>query len=349
MSSSYLGKYQHKLEKNLGQGGRIMTSRQTGRRMGTVAEQHGKKGVRQGSLQTSSGKKTEMPRSGEHRQLIRLMICGVVFVALVAVKLLLPAKMIQFNEKLSNAMEQNLDVQAVFSAVGRAFSDKDSSMRDTVQKVYQEVFGADTDEAEEVVATALPVAELPSAIELLQESSPESVAPELPTAEPQAQQESVQEEVATLAYVLYSEQNLPENVSLEQAMLAFDYCTPVNGVLTSEFGYREHPIEGEERFHYGIDLAAETGTDIVCFADGTVTAIGESSSYGKYCIVSHTGGYTTLYAHCNRITVTSGATVKTGEKIAEVGETGMATGSHLHFELQHNHTYFNPIYYVSTT
>ena len=147
--------------------------------------------------------------------------------------------------------------------------------------------------------------------------------------------------------MLYSNQNLPESVSLEQAILDFDYCTPVSGALSSGFGYRDHPIEGEERFHYGVDLAANTGTEVDCFADGTVTAVGESSSYGKYCMVAHEGGYSTLYAHCSRITASSGSAVRRGEKIAEVGETGFATGPHLHFELQKDGVYLNPIYYVS--
>ena len=119
------------------------------------------------------------------------------------------------------------------------------------------------------------------------------------------------------------------------------------GTISSGFGYREHPTEGEERFHYGLDLAADTGAAIACFADGTVKAVGESSSYGKYLIVSHEGGYGTLYAHCSRITISSGKTVKKGEKIAEVGETGIATGPHLHFELQKDGVYLNPIYYVT--
>ena len=148
--------------------------------------------------------------------------------------------------------------------------------------------------------------------------------------------------------VLYSDEDLPENVSMRQSILGFDHETPVKGVLSSNFGYREHPVEGEERFHYGVDLAADTGTAIACFADGTVTAVGESSSYGKYCTVTHANGCTTLYAHCSRISVSSGAAVKVGEKLGEVGETGMATGPHLHFELQKDGVYLNPIYYVET-
>ena len=113
--------------------------------------------------------------------------------------------------------------------------------------------------------------------------------------------------------VLYSDEDLPENVSMRQAILGFDHETPVKGVLSSNFGYRDHPLEGTERFHYGVDLAADTGTAIACFADGTVTAVGESSSYGKYCTVTHANGCTTLYAHCGRISVSSGAAVKKGE------------------------------------
>ena len=64
-------------------------------------------------------------------------------------------------------------------------------------------------------------------------------------------------------------------------------------------------------------------------------------------MVSHGEDYSTLYAHCSRITVTSGTAVKKGEKIAEVGETGVATGPHLHFEIHKGETYLNPIYYVA--
>ena len=99
--------------------------------------------------------------------------------------------------------------------------------------------------------------------------------------------------------------------------------------------------------HDGVDLAADTGTAIACFADGTVTAVGESSSYGKYCTVTHANGCTTLYAHCGRISVSSGAAVKKGEKLGEVGETGMATGPHLHFEITENGQLVNPLKYLT--
>ena len=279
--------------------------------------------------------------------MIRLVACGTAFVLLVAAKLALPARMERFNAKLAEVLSRNMDVQAVFSAVGRGIAGDGSG---AAEEVYQAVFHPEASGGA-AVETALAMPDELPAMDMLREyqtALPDTVPKEETTSEAQPAQESpTQTEVSTLAYVLYSDKNLPEDVSLEQVILDFDYCTPVCGTISSPFGYREHPVEGEERFHYGVDLAADTGTTVSCFADGTVTAVGESSSYGKYCIVTHSGGYTTLYAHCSRITASSGAEVARGQKIAEVGETGMATGPHLHFELHENGVYLNPIYYVS--
>ena len=313
-----------------------MTSRQAGRRIAA--------GTRRRSVR-SGARKSEPLAAKDLRLLLRLVACGGIFVALVAAKLLLPARMAGFNERLSAAMERNMDVQAVFSAVGRAFSGEEG-----VAEVYQAVFHP------EAVQTLSPedppmttrTAKLRdgAALETLRSfrAGEEAPAPSTPAPETGDIQSA-----SNLAYVLYSQENLPEGVSMEQDRLGFDYCAPVaGGALSSDFGYREHPTEGEERFHYGVDLAADTGTEVRCFADGTVTAVGDSSSYGRYCVVAHEGGYSTLYAHCSRVTASSGAAVKRGQKIAEVGETGMATGPHLHFELQRDGVYLNPIYYVSS-
>ena len=284
--------------------------------------------------------KREVPLSaGERRHLMQLVVCAVAFALLVGVKVLLPARMEALDQRLSQAMERNMDVRSAFHAMGRALSGE-AAVAEAADEVYRAVFHPE-EEAEAVKASAAVALEPEehSALETLQEYRRE---------EPPAEMTEETERVSTLAYILYSEQNLPEGVSLEQAILGFDYTSPLPGAaVSSGFGYREHPTEGEERFHYGLDLAADTGRAIACFADGTVRAVGESSSYGKYCIVDHEGGYSTLYAHCSRIAVSSGSTVKRGETVAEVGETGMATGPHLHFELQREGTYLNPVYYVS--
>lgn len=147
--------------------------------------------------------------------------------------------------------------------------------------------------------------------------------------------------------MVYTAENTPAGVSMLQQVLGIAYQNPVEGTLSSGFGYREHPTAGEERFHYGLDIAAEEGSIITAFADGVVTAIGESADLGKYVELAHGGGCTTLYAHCSKVTASSGQTVRMGDPIAEVGETGDATGAHLHFVLCRNDVYLNPIYYVA--
>lgn len=139
----------------------------------------------------------------------------------------------------------------------------------------------------------------------------------------------------------------PTDAYMMQQVLGFAYAAPVDGSINDTFGLREHPTEGIEKFHYGLDIEADSGTVIRSFADGSVTAVGESSSLGKYVTVLHENGYSTLYAHCSRITASSGQRVRLGDPIAEVGKTGQATGAHLHFELCKNTLYLNPIYYVA--
>ncbi|MDE6456775.1 MAG: M23 family metallopeptidase [Dysosmobacter sp.] len=322
-----------------------MTSRQAGRRLMNAR-------TRRRSAQSVRGRsrKSEPLAAKDLRLMLRLVACGGIFVALVAAKLLLPVKMAGFNEKLSAAMERNMDVQAVFSAVGRAFSGEEG-----MAEVYQAVFHPQEEAVQTGASSAFEqggslengtarTAKLRdgAALETLRSYRADGASAPKETETPEAAQSA-----SNLAYVLYSQENLPEGVSMEQALLGFDYCAPVAGSVSSDFGYREHPMEGEERFHYGVDLAADEGAEVRCFADGTVTAVGDSSSYGRYCVVAHEGGYSTLYAHCSRITASSGTVVNRGQKIAEVGQTGMATGPHLHFELQREGMYLNPIYYVS--
>ena len=336
-----------------------MTVRQAVQRGGRRAAPRRRKEERSAPVRSSARQGKQEPLSPrERRRFVQLVACCGLFVTLVAVKLLLPGRMDRLDARLTGLLEQNIDVEEMFSAVGRAASGE-ADVSIALQDVYQAVFSPREPEAVEASGGAGAEVELqlPGAIEGLRASrAGEAAWPETPrtsqTEQPAAETaaspaDSQGAEASTLAYVLYSDQNLPEDVCLEQALLGFDYCTPVMGTLTSDFGYREHPVEGEERFHYGLDIGAASGTEIGCFAGGTVTAVGESSSYGKYLTVSHPGGFSTLYAHCSKILASSGDTVQEGQAIALVGQTGVATGPHLHFELHQGSQYLNPIYYVS--
>ena len=119
---------------------------------------------------------------------------------------------------------------------------------------------------------------------------------------------------------------------------ALQWPLPVAGTITSPQGYRTDPITGEISYHSGTDISAPEGTPILAAADGTVTIANATDSwggsYGYYVKIDHGGGLTTLYAHCSSICVTVGQQVLAGQVVAYVGQTGRATGPHLHFEVQ---------------
>ncbi len=122
---------------------------------------------------------------------------------------------------------------------------------------------------------------------------------------------------------------------------------PSTRYITSEFGTREQPAPGASKEHKGIDIGAGMGADIVAADSGTVLFSGNSSSYGKYIVITHGGGITTLYAHCSELLVKAGATVTKGQLIAKVGSTGISSGPHLHFEVSVNGARQNPKNYVN--
>lgn len=145
----------------------------------------------------------------------------------------------------------------------------------------------------------------------------------------------------------FSDYDLPENVSYDIFSLPFDATSPVALCTSSGFGFRVHPIDNVVKFHYGTDFAADGGTEILAFADGTVLAAGEDAGYGNYVKLDHGDGFVTLYGHCSALLVNEGDSVSAGQPIALVGETGHATGPHLHFELIHNGVYLNPEFYLA--
>jgi len=108
------------------------------------------------------------------------------------------------------------------------------------------------------------------------------------------------------------------------------------GRVTSGFGYRMHPISGEENIHTGLDIAADEGTPIHAAFFGTVAETGKGKDYGNYIIMEHAGGLRTLYAHCAEVLAEEGMVMRAGDVIALVGSTGASTGPHVHIEMRLN-------------
>ena len=118
-------------------------------------------------------------------------------------------------------------------------------------------------------------------------------------------------------------------------------------VITSEFGIREHPIQGVVKQHTGLDIGgAPLGTPVIAAADGVVSYSGWLGGYGNCVMINHGDGVVTLYGHGNKVLTSVGANVKAGDVIMEVGSTGNSTGPHLHFEVRENGTCVNPLKYV---
>jgi len=121
------------------------------------------------------------------------------------------------------------------------------------------------------------------------------------------------------------------------------FIWPIKGVITSGFGNRRDPFTGKRKFHCGIDIGAFVGTAVNASASGKVTFSGWKSPYGNMVIVSHRGGYITVYAHNKKLLVKKGDRVKQGQRIALSGKTGAVTGAHLHFEIRKYVTPLNPM------
>ena len=124
------------------------------------------------------------------------------------------------------------------------------------------------------------------------------------------------------------------------------FSWPVNGPITSPFGYRNDPVLGGNRLHAGVDIAASQGTPIKAAGDGVVKMAGVNGGYGNWTLIDHGGGLATGYGHQSRIAVSIGQHVSTGEVIGYVGSTGASTGPHLHWEVRVNGNPVDPMGWV---
>ena len=119
------------------------------------------------------------------------------------------------------------------------------------------------------------------------------------------------------------------------------FSKPLTGTITSHYGAREEIFEGIDSYHTGTDIAAKTGTKVVSSIDGKVTRATYNQYNGNFVEVTN-GNIATIYCHMSKLSVKVGDKVKSGNKIGEVGSTGLSTGPHLHFEIVYNGTKVDP-------
>jgi murein DD-endopeptidase MepM/ murein hydrolase activator NlpD len=124
---------------------------------------------------------------------------------------------------------------------------------------------------------------------------------------------------------------------------------PVVGPITSSFGERQDPFNGEGAFHAGVDISSSFGEPIRATADGTVEMAGMASGYGREIVIDHGYGIKTVYGHMSGFAVTTGQQVSRGQVIGYVGMTGRSTGPHVHYEVRIRNTPVNPHKYLRET
>ena len=288
--------------------------------------------------------------------LLRLCTCVLLIAAAAVYKISPPGKLGKVSDTIDRYLYGNVDYRSALSVMGKAFSGEQSAF-DAIPAAWSYAFGIQDKESG---GSMIEV----SAIE---ETEPEpereklSTEPEIEvktldkaiTETPQIteDEESSQVSTAVAAFLekqeAFSDMELPDNATYEMPQIDLNFGLPANGVVSSSFGYRMHPVENRVIFHYGTDIAAPEGDDISAFADGTVYAVGESTGYGKYIIVRHEGGVMTQYSHCSSITAKQGSAVAKGDVIAKVGSSGNATSACLHFEITVDGIYVNPEFYLS--
>ena len=172
-----------------------------------------------------------------------------------------------------------------------------------------------------------------------------------------SQQASIEQYEAQLASRNSAISALESQVAAEKALLEeqnrrhfgggqFTWPCPGYSRISDDYGYRTHPIYGDQRFHSGLDLAASTGTPILAAADGDVVAAAYEASMGNYIMIDHGDSLYTIYMHCSALYVSKGQSVSAGQKIGAVGSTGNSTGPHLHFSVRLNGKYVSPWNYL---
>ena len=310
-----------------------------------------------------TGKQEESGRR-ERVRLVQLLACLALFLTVFIGKGVFPQRLDQLGEDILALIGSNTDFRAAFSDLGESLAEQDSVLGDIGEFCIQ-VFGSGQDsggEASPALAGGVEeesrflnsrpdMAEL-TAHYLRLDRVPDSWLPG-EQAEGEAAQQTPQAQTAApavgtvLLKANYNGPELPANYTMDQISLGdLETVTPVFGPLWSTYGYRDHPIDGEYRFHNGVDIGAYQGDPSLAFAAGTVEYVGENDDHGLYFQIDHGNGIKSFYAHCSRICVTTGQTVSAGEKVAEVGSTGNSTGPHLHLELKYAGTHLDPAYYI---
>ena len=290
------------------------------------------------------------PSPRERRRLSQLCASIVLFLLVFLGRDVLPGG----AEAWRAALERDMDVEKILEQFSRRGAEE-GSLLNVLSGILapQEEQPEEREDGTDGAGESVPLPALPSLFQRLTRpgiAEGQTLIAPSGEAEPSPQPDDGGEEtVVTAVAQLYSEdgEELPERVSFQYYELGLEEtAVPAMGTVTSDFGYRDHPVSGEYSFHTAVDVGMDVGTEILAYADGTVRYIGENGVFGLYVKLDHDNGVSTFYAHCDELLVDKGERVVCGQVIALSGETGNATGPHLHFSLEKDGIRLDPELYL---
>lgn len=260
----------------------------------------------------------------------------------VAADLNLIASIKEQQDKIA-AVQQALEAERAKQAALQADAAKKKDEIATHKKEQQAVlYQAEHDKATAEAAYRELEASSSSIANLLRERAAARAAAAAAAAQAQAQAAAAAQQASSSDGGGYSS----DDYAYQPVSGSGAFIWPVNGVITSPFGYRTHPIFGTTIYHSGIDIGVDEGTPVHAADAGVVVEADWISGYGYAVVIDHGNGLSTLYGHNSSLAVSAGQSVSQGEVIAYAGSTGNSTGPHVHFEVRSNGDPVDPMAYL---
>lgn len=260
----------------------------------------------------------------------------------VAADLNLIASIKEQRDKIA-AVQQALEAERAKQAALQADAAKKKDEIATHKKEQQAVlYQAEHDKATAEAAYRELEASSSSIANLLRERAAARAAAAAAAAQAQAQAAAAAQQASSSDGGGYSS----DDYAYQPVSGSGAFIWPVNGVITSPFGYRTHPIFGTTIYHSGIDIGVDEGTPVHAADAGVVVEADWISGYGYAVVIDHGNGLSTLYGHNSSLAVSAGQSVSQGEVIAYAGSTGNSTGPHVHFEVRSNGDPVDPMAYL---
>lgn len=277
----------------------------------------------QANCRTSATVNVEETKSSKtNRKLAKqFVICIIIYISFYAMKSVPNFVPQEIMYKIADILEYDINLQGLYENIN-SYINRDTQ-QDKEKKIEETLSASDS---EGTLEEAIVNESQENAT--IEEKEDENITP----VEEQKNTETLSAEEANLT---------PEQIDAQYIKANYVIMKPLDGEITSRFGWRNPETPTVPKNHTGIDIARVTGTVILAAMEGDVDLVSSQGDYGNHIKITN-GEVSTLYAHCSKIYVKEGEHIVQGQQIAEVGATGNVTGPHLHFEIRRNNKCIDP-------